>query len=341
VKLIDIADSKNLPKGHPMQKKSINRPSGFTLIEIMVVVGIIALLFGLALMGLTAARRSAQRTRVLDDFQMINMALSQYRSDFQDYPRFADPAADNAASASGTIGSGIWLDTAPDRGARLLCQALIAPGPAVSSNTQVPDGQDGADGPGFRVRRTSVNGTPGGKIYGPYLAPDKFKLEYSPAVSNMQDAKILDNMGNVILYYPATPGPPAVSQPNGYVALAAPTNPATYTVSAQTPLLKPLYNSYDNTFDTTTNKPMLDQKQMQYLLGDTNMNGTIESSLMPPETAATTAPYLLWTAGADGQYGFGNDPATGQPLVINSTTPPARHKTDDITNFDLPQGVKK
>jgi prepilin-type N-terminal cleavage/methylation domain-containing protein len=339
VKLIDIADSKNLPKGHPMQKKSINRPSGFTLIEIMVVVGIIALLFGLALMGLTAARRSAQRTRVLDDFQMITMALSQYRDQFHDYPRFADPLADqNDTSAT----NGQWLDYAPDRGARLLCQALIAPGPAVAPpNSSTLAGQDGADGPGFRTRQPLNGGTPTGKIYGPYLAPDKFKLEFNPAVPNMQDAKILDNMGNVILYYPATPGPPAVSQPNGYVALAAPTNPATYTVSAQTPLLKPLYNSYDNTVDTTTSKPMLDQKQMQYLLGDTNMNGTIESSLTPPEMAATTAPYLLWTAGADGQYGFGNDPATGQPLVINSTTPPARLKTDDITNFDLPQGVKK
>jgi prepilin-type N-terminal cleavage/methylation domain-containing protein len=314
---------------------------GFTLPELMITIGIIALLLSLALVGLNAAKRKAQITRVQDDFQMITTALTQYRSDFGDYPRFADPLADQATQ--NVLGNGNWLDSqCTDRGARLLCRALIAPGPATANLSGPPDGQDGADGPGFRVRRVNIGttGALGGKTWGPYLAADKFKLEFNPAVKNMADAKILDSMGNVILYYPALPGPPVLYPPTNsssslppapYGYYVGPLAPLSYTAGSVTPL----YNSFDNTVDTTTNKRLVDPNQMRYLLGNLSMTGSINTSAMSPEIAATTAPYLLWTAGLDGIYGFGNDP-TGMAKV-----PGPGMKTDDITNFDFPQAVKK
>jgi hypothetical protein len=42
------------------------------------------------------------------------------------------------------------------------------------------------------------------------------------------------------------------------------------------------------------------------------------------ETMTSTAPYLLWTAGADGLYGLDGS-----------------YRTDDITNFDIPSKRQK
>lgn len=300
-----------------IRNRPTRRRAGFTLVELLVVIGIIALLLGLALMGLIAAKRKAQITRVQDDFEMITMALTQYKSDFRDYPRLADPSADIAST------NGHWLDYASDRGARLLCQALIAPGPGTGANG-ITDGQDGADGPGFRIRRTAIGSTGdiGGKIYGPYLAADKFKLEFKPTVPNMADAKIMDSMGNVILYYPALPGPPMVG-----AAYVLNVDPSTYS-PAGSPLPKPLYNAFDNTVDSTTGKSLVSLKDMRYMLGDTNMDGQIDvdSSFTPPrqEVAQTTLPYLLWTAGLDGNYGRDKN-----------------GKSDDIANFEFIGSVKK
>jgi len=295
-------------------------------------VGIIALLFGISLVGVNAARQRAQRIRTTDDLHMIQIALDAYRSDFQDYPRFAEPTVDQVTKNN--LGNGTWLDYSTDRGARLLCQALISPGPA-GTGYYANAGEDGADGPGFRIRRTIAgggsNGLISGKIYGPYLAADKFKLESSMA--NMQDAKILDNNGNPILYFPALPGPPAVNLAYSYVYSVDPRNYTTGTVGTAptATTAKPLYNAFDNTLDTTTNKPLLGPTQMQFLLGDTNMNGNIDQG----ETAVTTQPYLLWVAGADGQFGFGYDPSG------NAKVPTAQSKTDDVANFDFPPGVRK
>src|SRR5208282_682495 len=109
-------------------------------------------------------------------------------------------------------------------------------------------------------------------VYGPYLAADKFKLEFNPAVPNMADAKIMDSMGNVILYYPAEPGPPTLYPPQN--STLTPPTLGGYYVGYLPPLnykpgtVKPFYNSFDNTMDSTTGKPMLDRLQMEYLLGN-------------------------------------------------------------------------
>jgi len=110
----------------------------FTLIELLAVMGILALLAAILLPVINHARRSAEITAQKLDFQTIATALENYRSDFGDYPRNVilptTPGATTPAFLS-------------------LAAALIGPGPGVTMtvNGQIENG-DGAFGMGFRSR---------------------------------------------------------------------------------------------------------------------------------------------------------------------------------------------
>src|SRR5438045_9402357 len=51
---------------------------GFTLVEIMIVVAIIALLAAIAVPGFLRARKRSQASRILNDLRMIGSACEQY-----------------------------------------------------------------------------------------------------------------------------------------------------------------------------------------------------------------------------------------------------------------------
>jgi prepilin-type N-terminal cleavage/methylation domain-containing protein len=51
---------------------------GFTLVEIMIVVAIIALLAAIAVPGFLRARKRSQASKVLNDLRMIDSAVDQY-----------------------------------------------------------------------------------------------------------------------------------------------------------------------------------------------------------------------------------------------------------------------
>ncbi|MDP9173358.1 MAG: type II secretion system GspH family protein [Planctomycetota bacterium] len=142
----------------------------FTLAELLVVMGVIALLAAILLPAISNAYRSAQMDSQRADLQSIAMALEAYKSDFGDYPRnanlqtwvsqaLANPPPGNAAP--GNIPP-IYFS---------LATALIGPGPAETQN--VPKGGktveagDGADGAGFRTRSDSYNAS---LPIGPFVA---------------------------------------------------------------------------------------------------------------------------------------------------------------------------
>jgi prepilin-type N-terminal cleavage/methylation domain-containing protein len=51
---------------------------GFTLVEIMIVVSIIALLAALAVPGFLRARKRSQASRIINDLRLIDSAVDQY-----------------------------------------------------------------------------------------------------------------------------------------------------------------------------------------------------------------------------------------------------------------------
>ena len=59
-------------------KKSYSKQKGFTLVEIMIVVAIIALLAAIAVPGFLRARKRSQATRILNSLRMIDSAVDQY-----------------------------------------------------------------------------------------------------------------------------------------------------------------------------------------------------------------------------------------------------------------------
>jgi prepilin-type N-terminal cleavage/methylation domain-containing protein len=61
-----------------MLNKLNNRRGGFTLVEIMIVVAIIALLAAIAVPGFLRARKRSQASRILNDLRMIDSAVDQY-----------------------------------------------------------------------------------------------------------------------------------------------------------------------------------------------------------------------------------------------------------------------
>ena len=61
-----------------MFRKFTTKRAGFTLVEIMIVVAIIALLAAIAVPGFLRARKRSQASKILNDLRMISGAVDQY-----------------------------------------------------------------------------------------------------------------------------------------------------------------------------------------------------------------------------------------------------------------------
>src|SRR5476649_2919941 len=61
-----------------MLKKPTTKRAGFTLVEIMIVVAIIALLAAIAVPGFLRARKRSQASKILNDLRLIDAAVDQY-----------------------------------------------------------------------------------------------------------------------------------------------------------------------------------------------------------------------------------------------------------------------
>ena len=65
-----------------MNKKPTSRHRGFTLVEIMIVVAIIALLAAIAVPNFLRSRKRSQATQILEDLRQIDAGLDQYAIEY-------------------------------------------------------------------------------------------------------------------------------------------------------------------------------------------------------------------------------------------------------------------
>jgi prepilin-type N-terminal cleavage/methylation domain-containing protein len=72
-----------------MLRKLTTKRAGFTLVEIMIVVAIIALLAAIAVPGFLRARKRSQASKVLNDLRLISSAMDQYA--IESNKKSADP----------------------------------------------------------------------------------------------------------------------------------------------------------------------------------------------------------------------------------------------------------
>jgi prepilin-type N-terminal cleavage/methylation domain-containing protein len=79
VEIVDRSQTtKDKKKVNSMLNKLNKRRGGFTLVEIMIVVAIIALLAAIAVPGFLRARKRSQASRIINDLRLIDSAVDQY-----------------------------------------------------------------------------------------------------------------------------------------------------------------------------------------------------------------------------------------------------------------------
>src|SRR5207248_3685454 len=79
VEIVDRSQTtRDKKKVNSMLNKLNKRRGGFTLVEIMIVVAIIALLAAIAVPGFLRARKRSQASRIINDLRLIDSAVDQY-----------------------------------------------------------------------------------------------------------------------------------------------------------------------------------------------------------------------------------------------------------------------
>jgi prepilin-type N-terminal cleavage/methylation domain-containing protein len=279
------------------------RRSGFTLVEMLAVIGIIVLLVGILLPTIMSARRNAERNAVRMELQTIALALEAYKADFGDYPR---PPNDK-------------------RKYRVLAWALIGPygttaGLATDPLNSSKPIVDGADGPGFRTVWDPAT-QKGSKVWGPYLAADKFRVATKEVNLDFPTTPldlwwdILDRYGSPIEYFPRWRNYQAGSNLFGTVVPTPPATPnAVYDFQQQwqkDPTQPPS--------GVLSPNPQTAVNYLRKALGDDDLNDVINAK----ETIRETPPFLLLSRGSLRSF------SSNAEIQDPSKFP----KTEEITNL--------
>ncbi len=262
--------------------------TGFTIVELLAALAIIALMVGLLIPALSMVRRTAKETKQKAQFTTIGLALTTFKNDHGDYPRSDWP-----------------LPPAPGSdycGAQKLTEALLGwdmlgfhPKSDFRSNGHNDDGVFiyNVDNPVFFDQRR-----------GPYLelaTADAFRLGniFNNTASLAPNTFVLCDVF----------GAKKILLANGKTARAG-TPILYYRANTSGRTIREIYNALDN--DAIVNiKQSVDGKI--HPLADTgNQYQYFYNYILDPKISARPWPYrpgsyILISAGADGLYGTGDD----------------------------------
>jgi len=87
---------------------------GFTLVELLVVMSIIAILAALSIFALSGAREAARDTRRKSDLQSVAAALELYKADCNFYPSSVPSPGTVFTGTACSMGANIYMQAIPD-----------------------------------------------------------------------------------------------------------------------------------------------------------------------------------------------------------------------------------
>jgi prepilin-type N-terminal cleavage/methylation domain-containing protein len=298
----------DIKKGVAVERKK----TGFTMVELLAVLGIIALLVGLLLPALSTVRNMAKETKQKAQFTSIELALTTFKNDYGDYP---------PSSWSST--SNLTNDYC---GAQKLAEALFGwdllgfhPKTAWRA-----DGLDAANGPGtydpLKTRDLDGNGVPDtlderkgrylelattsafklGDVFRPYstgpLAPDAYvicdaftakKVTMSKGIDPVtgQLITVTEKAGAPILYYKANTSQKTINTIYDVLDNHALVVAKQQADNREHPLARQVGTGQYQSFYDYIRNPKIDARPWPYRADS----------------------YILISAGADGLYGTGDD----------------------------------
>jgi prepilin-type N-terminal cleavage/methylation domain-containing protein/prepilin-type processing-associated H-X9-DG protein len=142
--------------------RSTSRRFGFTLVELLVVIGIIALLISILLPSLAAAREQAQAIKCLSNMKQLGTALAAYTTETRGY--MCPPDVHNPNGAAGSI-SDYWSTILVSMNFLKYPPATTAGPPGDDNVFRCPSGNldiaSGISGTTIPASRTDVNGAMG------------------------------------------------------------------------------------------------------------------------------------------------------------------------------------
>lgn len=107
-----------------IQSDPIKKTDGFTLVELLVVIAVLATVIGLALPNFLGARARARDTRRKGEMNQLKTALQLYYNDYKGFPSNSVMGGINGCGTTGT-------DACPQSG----CAAAFAAGGSVACDT--------------------------------------------------------------------------------------------------------------------------------------------------------------------------------------------------------------